>query len=51
MNSHFFIGKNNQETGIFRINDDGSATFMPPEQFKLEIQNIFVEVKAVALPS
>lgn len=41
-NSHFFVGKNDQETGIFRINDDGSATFVPPEEFKLEVQNIFV---------
>ena len=43
LNSHFFIGKNNQETVIFRVNDDGSATFIQPEQFKLAIQNIFVE--------
>ena len=42
LNSHFFIGKNNQETGIFRINDDGSLTFVPPEQFKLDVANIFV---------
>ena len=44
LNSHFFIGKNNQETGIFRINDDRTVAFMPPDQFKLEIQNIFVEL-------
>ena len=43
LNSHFFIGKNNQETGIFRINEDGSVTFVPEKQFKLEIQNIFVK--------
>ena len=43
INSHYFIGKNNQETAIFRINDDGSAAFVPPEQFKLEVQNIFVK--------
>ena len=42
LNSHFFIGKNNQETAIFRVKEDGLATFVPPEQFKLEIQNIFV---------
>ena len=29
LNSHFFVGKNNQETAIFRINVDGSATFCP----------------------
>jgi hypothetical protein len=43
LNSHFFIGKNNQETGIFRINGDGAASFVSPEQFKLEVQNIFVK--------
>lgn len=43
INSHYFIGKNNQETAIFRVNDDGSAVFVPPEQFKLEVQNIFVK--------
>ena len=43
LNSHFFIGKNNQETAVFRVNSDGSTTFMQPEQFKLEIQHIFVE--------
>jgi len=42
LNSHFFIGKNDQETGIFRINDDGSTTFVPPDQFKLDVANIFV---------
>jgi hypothetical protein len=41
LNSHFFIGKNDQETGIFRINDDGSITFVPPDQFKLDVANIF----------
>ncbi|HUZ31910.1 MAG TPA: primase-helicase family protein [Xanthobacteraceae bacterium] len=44
LNSHFFIGKSNQETAIFRINDDGTIAFLPPEQFKLEIQNILVNV-------
>jgi hypothetical protein len=46
LNSHFFIAKGNQETAVFRINDDGSATYMQPEQFKLEVQNIFVEVSS-----
>jgi hypothetical protein len=46
INSHFFIGKNNQETGIFRINDDGSVTFIPPDQFKLDVANIFVRTSA-----
>ena len=43
LNSYYFVGKNNQETAIFRINDDGSAAFVTPEQFKLEVQNIFVK--------
>jgi hypothetical protein len=46
LNSHFFIGTSNQEIGIFRINDDGSVRFIPPEQFKLEIQNIFVQTSS-----
>ncbi|MDE2284569.1 MAG: hypothetical protein KGK33_08150 [Hyphomicrobiales bacterium] len=44
LNSHFFIGKSSQETAIFRINDDDTIAFLPPEQFKLEIQNILVNV-------
>jgi hypothetical protein len=46
INAHFFVGKNNQETGIFGINDDGSVTFIPPEQFKLHVANIFVTQSA-----
>lgn len=42
LNAYYFVGKNEGETAIFRINDDGSATFVPSEQFKLEIQNICV---------
>lgn len=51
INSHFFVGKNGQEIGIFRIKDDGSATFMPPDQFKLAIQNIFVVSGGSAKPA
>jgi Primase C terminal 2 (PriCT-2)/Family of unknown function (DUF5906) len=43
MNSQYFIGATDQETGIFRIKDDGSPVFVPPEQFKLEVANIFVK--------
>jgi hypothetical protein len=43
LNSTYFIGKSNKETGIFRINADGSATFVPPDKFKIDVQNIFVE--------
>ncbi|RZN32306.1 primase-helicase family protein [Bradyrhizobium sp. Leo121] len=42
MNEHYFIGRSKGETAIFRINDDGSATVVPNEEFRLEVQNIFV---------
>jgi hypothetical protein len=42
LNSHYLIGKSDQEVGIFRIKDDGSLAFIPPEQFKLDVANIFV---------
>jgi hypothetical protein len=43
LNSHYLIGKSDQESGIFRIKDDGSLAFTAPEQFKLEVANIFVQ--------
>jgi hypothetical protein len=43
MNSCYFIGKSKEETAVFRINRDGSATVIPSEEFKLEVQNIFVK--------
>jgi Family of unknown function (DUF5906) len=43
LNSHYLIGKSEQESGIFRIRDDGSLAFTAPEQFKLEVANIFVQ--------
>jgi hypothetical protein len=42
LNSHYLIGKTEQEIGIFRIKDDESLAFTPPEQFKLDVANIFV---------
>jgi Family of unknown function (DUF5906) len=42
LNSHYLIGKSDQEVGIFRIKDDESLAFTPPEQFKLDAANIFV---------
>lgn len=51
LNDHFFVGKNDQETAIYRINDDESATFMAPDQFKLEIQNILVGSLAKSFPA
>jgi hypothetical protein len=43
LNSHYLIGKSEQEVAIFRINHDGSLAFAPPEQFKLDVANIFVQ--------
>ena len=44
LNSHYLIGKSDQEIAIFRIKDDGLLAFTPPEQFKLDIANIFVRL-------
>jgi hypothetical protein len=43
LNSHYLIGKSEQVVAIFRIKDDGSLAFAPPEQFKLDVANIFVK--------
>lgn len=50
MNANFFVGDDGQETGVFRIEDDGSAAFLAPEQFKLKVQNIFVRVGNASKP-
>ena len=42
INSHYLIGKSDQEVAIFRIKDDGLLVFTPAEQFKLDVANIFV---------
>ena len=42
INSHYLIGKSDQEIGIFRIRDDGTLTFTPAEHFKLDVANVFV---------
>ena len=42
INSHYLIGKSDQEVRIFRIKDDGLLAFTPQEQFKLDVANIFV---------
>jgi hypothetical protein len=43
LNSHFMVGKSKNETAIFQINDDGTISFVPTEEFKLAVQNIFVK--------
>jgi hypothetical protein len=43
LNSHYLVGKSDQESGIFRIRDDGSLVFTKQDQFKLEVSHIFVQ--------
>src|SRR3984885_15922022 len=43
LNSHYVIAKSEHDRGIFRIRDDGSLAFTKPEQFKLDVGNIFVQ--------
>jgi hypothetical protein len=50
LNSHYMIGKSEQEVAVFRIKDDGSLAHTPPEQFKLDIANIFVQPSGRAQP-
>jgi hypothetical protein len=42
LNSHYLIGKTYQDIAIYRIEDDGSLTFTPKEQFSLAVANIGV---------
>ncbi len=46
INSHYLIGKSDQEVAIFRIREDELLGFTPLEQFKLDVANIFVRVSA-----
>jgi Family of unknown function (DUF5906) len=43
INSHYFIGKDNKQIGIFRVNDSGTIAFTAPEQLKLDLDNILVK--------
>jgi Family of unknown function (DUF5906) len=51
LNSHFMVGKSKQETAIFRVNDDGTISFVPTDEFKLAVQNIFVKKGAKPVPA
>lgn len=51
LNSHFMVGKSMQETAIFRINDDETISFVPNDEFKLAVQNIFVKAGARLVPA
>ena len=45
INSQYFIGLTDNEVGIYRVNDDGSATFIPEKDFKLLLANVRVRRK------
>ena len=42
LNSIFFIGQTESDIGIYRTNEDGSATFLPEKDFKLLLANVTV---------
>jgi hypothetical protein len=44
MNSHFFVSERDGEVGIFRIEDDGTITFLAMDQFALLLANMFVQI-------
>ncbi len=48
MNDHFFVGERDGEVGIYRVEDDGTITFLQNDQFVLLLGNIFVEVGAAS---
>jgi hypothetical protein len=50
MNQHYCIGWNDNETAVFRKNDDGTLSFVADKQFKLEVQNISVQVDGRRVP-
>ena len=50
LNSHYLIGKSDQEIAIFRIKDDGLLAFTPSDQFKLDVANIFVRTGGSTKP-
>jgi hypothetical protein len=50
MNQHYCVGWNDNETAVFRKNDDGTLSFVADKQFKLEVQNISVKVDGKDVP-
>lgn len=51
LNAHFLVGKSKQETAIFRINDDETISFVPTDEFRLAVQNIFVWSNGKQVPA
>jgi len=50
INQYYCIGWNDNETAVFRKNDDGTLSFVADQQFKLEVQNIFVQAHGRRVP-
>lgn len=48
MNDHFFVGERDGEVGIYRVEDDGTITFLQNDQFALLLGNVFVEAGGVS---
>jgi Family of unknown function (DUF5906) len=46
MNSWFFVSEHDGEVGIYRIEDDGTLTYLAMDDFKLLLANIFVDVSS-----
>lgn len=44
LNPHYCVGVTDHDTAIYRIGPDGSLVFVKPEDFKLHLANMFVEV-------
>jgi Family of unknown function (DUF5906) len=44
VNQHYCVGRNDNETAVFRKHDNGTLSFVADKQFKLEVQNISVLV-------
>jgi hypothetical protein len=44
MNSHFLVAERDGEVGIYRIEDNGTITFLQNEQFLLLLSNVFVQL-------
>jgi hypothetical protein len=43
VNSRYFLGLTESDVGIYRMNDDGSSTFISEKDFKLLLANIMVQ--------
>jgi hypothetical protein len=46
MNSWFFVSEQGGEVGIYRIEDDGTLTYLAMDDFRLRLANMFVDVSS-----